>query len=94
MLRRHIKRRAHQSGGLGRDERSQQLAGLNFRETEIQNLHTFARRYVILDHHIQWLENRTTGEELDCEPIPEFLMQLIRDGGLVAHLEKRLRTTS
>ena len=40
------------------------------------------------------LENRTTGEELDCEPIPEFLMQLIRDGGLVAHLEKRLRTTS
>ena len=40
------------------------------------------------------LENRTTGEELDCEPIPEFLMQLIRDGGLVPHLEKRLRTTS
>ena len=38
--------------------------------------------------------NRTTGEELHCEPIPEFLMQLIRDGGLVPHLEKRLRTTS
>jgi 3-isopropylmalate/(R)-2-methylmalate dehydratase small subunit len=40
------------------------------------------------------LENRTTGEKLGCEPIPEFLMQLIRDGGLVPHLEKRLRTTS
>ena len=40
------------------------------------------------------LANRTTGEELRCEPIPEFLMQLIRDGGLVPHLEKRLRTTS
>jgi 3-isopropylmalate/(R)-2-methylmalate dehydratase small subunit len=40
------------------------------------------------------LENRTTGEELNCEPIPEFLMELIRDGGLVPHLEKRLRTTS
>ena len=40
------------------------------------------------------LANRTTGEELRCEPIPEFLMQLIHDGGLVPHLEKRLRTTS
>ena len=40
------------------------------------------------------LTNRTTGEELRCEPIPEFLMRLIRDGGLVPHLEKRLRTTS
>src|SRR6266849_10796649 len=39
------------------------------------------------------LANRTTGEELRCDPIPEFLMQLIRDGGLVPHLEKRLRTT-
>ncbi|HZE59076.1 MAG TPA: 3-isopropylmalate dehydratase small subunit [Burkholderiales bacterium] len=40
------------------------------------------------------LRNRTTGETLQCEPIPEFLMQLIRDGGLVPRLEKRLRTTS
>ena len=40
------------------------------------------------------LANRTTGETLSCEPIPDFLMQLIRDGGLVPHLEKRLRTTS
>jgi 3-isopropylmalate/(R)-2-methylmalate dehydratase small subunit len=40
------------------------------------------------------LANRTTGETLGCEPIPEFLMELIRDGGLVPHLEKRLRTTS
>ena len=40
------------------------------------------------------LANRTTGEELRCEPIPAFLMALIRDGGLVPHLEKRLRTTS
>ena len=40
------------------------------------------------------LANRTTGETLQCEPIPEFLMQLIRDGGLLPHPEKRLRTTS
>ena len=40
------------------------------------------------------ISNRTTGETFACEPIPEFLMQLIRDGGLLPHLEKRLRTTS
>jgi 3-isopropylmalate/(R)-2-methylmalate dehydratase small subunit len=27
---------------------------------------------------------------LDCEPIPAHLMQMVRDGGLLAHLEKRL----
>ena len=31
------------------------------------------------------------GETLACEPIPAFLMTLIRDGGLLPHLEKRLR---
>ena len=36
----------------------------------------------------------TTGETLSAEPIPEFLMRLIRDGGLLPHLEKWLRTTS
>lgn len=36
------------------------------------------------------IRNRTTGEELACEPVPPFLMALIRDGGLLPHLEKRL----
>jgi 3-isopropylmalate/(R)-2-methylmalate dehydratase small subunit len=35
--------------------------------------------------------NRGTAEKLRCEPIPSFLMRIIRDGGLVPHLEKRLR---
>jgi 3-isopropylmalate/(R)-2-methylmalate dehydratase small subunit len=34
--------------------------------------------------------NRTSGETLDCEPVPEFLMTLVRDGGLLPHLEKKL----
>ena len=34
--------------------------------------------------------NRTTGETLACEPIAPFLMTLIRDGGLMPHLEKNL----
>jgi 3-isopropylmalate/(R)-2-methylmalate dehydratase small subunit len=40
------------------------------------------------------ISNLDTGEKLVCEPIPAFLMTIIRDGGLVAHLEKRLRCTT
>ena len=36
------------------------------------------------------IANLTTGEILPCEPIPAHLMQMVRDGGLLAHLEKRL----
>jgi len=36
------------------------------------------------------IANLTTGETLRCEPIPAHLMQMVRDGGLLAHLEKRL----
>ena len=36
----------------------------------------------------------TSGETLEAEPIPAFLMQIVRDGGLLPHLEKRLRTIS
>lgn len=39
------------------------------------------------------LENLSNGETLECEPIPAFLMQMVRDGGLVPHLEKRLSQT-
>jgi len=40
------------------------------------------------------IENRTTGETLACEPIPAFLMSIIRDGGLLPHLEKKLARTT
>ncbi len=42
------------------------------------------------------VRNLTTGETLSCERIPPHLLQLVRDGGLLAQLEKRLRcnTTS
>lgn len=36
------------------------------------------------------IRNLTTGETLACEPIPGHLAQMVRDGGLLAHLEKRL----
>ena len=36
------------------------------------------------------LRNLTTGETLAAEPLPGFLVEMLRDGGLVPHLEKRL----
>lgn len=37
------------------------------------------------------LRNLATGEQYQCEPIPAFLLDLLRDGGLIPHLHKRLR---
>ena len=49
-----------------------------------------------MDLEAATIRNLRTGEKLGCEPIPPFLMQIICDGGLLPHLEKRLRcaTTS
>ena len=49
-----------------------------------------------INHQQNEIVNRTTGEKLPFEPIPEHLMEMVRDGGLLPHLEKRLkcRTTS
>lgn len=42
------------------------------------------------------LVNEATGQTYAFEPIPPHLLEMVRDGGLMAHLEKRLkcRTTS
>lgn len=34
--------------------------------------------------------DRSTGETLACEPIPPHLLAMVRSGGLLPHLEKRL----
>lgn len=49
---------------------------------------------IAFDAEAGWIENRTRGETLACEPIPAHLMQMVRDGGLLAHLEKRLGRTA
>jgi 3-isopropylmalate/(R)-2-methylmalate dehydratase small subunit len=46
---------------------------------------------VAIDFEAGRIENRTTGETLAAEPIPAFLMQIVRDGGLLPQLEKRRR---
>ena len=49
-----------------------------------------------LDFATSAITNLTTGESLRFEPIPPHLLEMVRDGGLLPHLEKRLkcRTTS
>lgn len=39
------------------------------------------------------IRNVRTGEQLAGEPIPAFLVQILSDGGLLPHLEKKLRCT-
>lgn len=39
------------------------------------------------------IENLDTGERYKCQPIPPHLMAMLADGGLLGHLEKRLRAT-
>lgn len=34
--------------------------------------------------------NQTRNERYQCEPIPDFLLEIVRDGGLIPHLHKRL----
>ena len=38
--------------------------------------------------------NQTTGQNFHCSKIPKFLMQILDDGGLVPHIEKKLKKGS
>ena len=44
-----------------------------------------------LDFEKAVILNKTSGERLACEPLPLHLVAMVRDGGLLAHLEKRLK---
>jgi 3-isopropylmalate/(R)-2-methylmalate dehydratase small subunit len=37
------------------------------------------------------IENRTTGDVYTAVPIPAHLVEMVRDGGLLPHLEKRMK---
>ena len=36
------------------------------------------------------IENLTTGETLACESLPDHLVEMVGDGGLIPHLKKKL----
>jgi len=37
------------------------------------------------------IKNETTGKTLSAKPLPKFLLDIIRDGGLIRHLKRRLK---
>lgn len=47
-----------------------------------------------IDFQKSELVDLATGEKLSFEPIPAHLMEMVRDGGLLPHLEKRLKCRS
>lgn len=47
--------------------------------------------HVAVDPEAGRIDNTTTDTIIPCETIPDHLMTMIRDGGLVPHLEKRLK---
>jgi len=51
-----------------------------------------AGQHLALDAQAGRLTIEETGEHIDCEPIPEHLMDLVRLGGLVPYLERRSRS--
>lgn len=53
-----------------------------------------ARDRLVLDPEAGTLRNLTAGETYACEPVPAHLMVLIRDGGLIPHLERRLKAAA
>jgi 3-isopropylmalate/(R)-2-methylmalate dehydratase small subunit len=44
---------------------------------------------VVVDPRTGDVVNETTGERMQAQPLPDFLLDMIADGGLVPHLEKR-----
>ena len=44
---------------------------------------------VIFDFENSILFQEESGIQINLDPLPEFLRELINDGGLVSHLEKR-----
>ena len=37
-----------------------------------------------------WVKNLSTRETMNCEPIPDHLMEIVADGGLLPHLKKKI----
>jgi 3-isopropylmalate/(R)-2-methylmalate dehydratase small subunit len=77
------------------------FAGLYFRNAvnlglmvlecgQVDRIHSGER--LVVDPEKGRIDNLTTGERFTCEPIPPHLVEMIRDGGLVPHLEKKLKS--
>ena len=45
-----------------------------------------------VDVHTGIIDNLTTGERLECEPLPEHLAAIVQAGGLMPYLQNKLET--
>jgi len=45
-----------------------------------------------VDIHAGIIDNLTTGEQLECEPLPEHLAAIVQAGGLMPYLQTKLET--
>ena len=64
------------------------LLAVQCQETERIN----AEDRLALDAEAGVLRNLNTGESYTCEPVPAHLLAVIADGGLIPHLERRLKS--
>ncbi|MGI9481251.1 MAG: 3-isopropylmalate dehydratase [Hyphomicrobiales bacterium] len=46
---------------------------------------------VVMDIDAPSLTRTSNGEKIDLEPLPDFLLHMLHDGGLVPHLEKKFK---
>ncbi len=49
---------------------------------------------VEIDAHTGLIKDLTTGKRYKCHPIPPFMQELLRDGGLIPHIKKIFRQTA
>ena len=85
------------------DKQMKEFAGLFYRNSLNLGLPALvcaeARRIrdgerLSLDFEKALLVNESTGQTHSFEPIPPHLLEMVRDGGLIPHLEKRLARTA
>lgn len=50
--------------------------------------------HLVVDAREGRIANKTTGEVFHCDKLPDFLLAMVEDGGLMPHLEKSLRAGS
>jgi 3-isopropylmalate/(R)-2-methylmalate dehydratase small subunit len=46
---------------------------------------------LIVDTETGLIEDRTSGRKFQARPIPPFMQELVRDGGLIEHIKKKMK---
>lgn len=47
---------------------------------------------LVVDTDTGIIADRTTGEKFQAQPIPPFMQELVRDGGLIEHIKKQVKS--